>query len=117
MAYGTAPTGLPSESGTSLSGRIARVTAACSLALGMAAWIADFNPVLQVSWSVSSEDDTAASFGERFWHAVVADSSSTDVAAQADVQSVSPDIKMMVEQAKGMLASKPLFRDARAALI
>jgi hypothetical protein len=91
--------------------------AACSLALGTAAWIADFNPVLQVSWSVSSEDDAAASFGERFWQAVVADSSPTDLPAQADVQSVSPDIKMMVEQAKGMLASKPSFRDARAALI
>src|SRR4051812_1300780 len=107
MAYGTAPTGLPSDSGTSLPSRIARVMAACSLALGTAAWVADFNPVLQVSWSVSSEDDAAASFGDGFWQEVVADSSSTDLPAQADVQSVSPDIKMMVEQAKGMLASKP----------
>ena len=116
MANGTAPTGLPSESGTSLSGRIARVTAACTLALGTAAWIADFNPVLQVSWSVSSEDDTAASFGERFWQEVVADSSSTDVPAQADVQSVSPEWKMVLEQAESILAPKPSFRDSRAAL-
>jgi hypothetical protein len=116
MAYGTAPTGLPSDGGTSLPGKIARVFAACSLALGAAAWIADFNPALQMPWPVSSDEDPAASFGERFWQEVVADSSSIDVPTQAEVQAVSSERKMVFEQPEGLFAPTPSFRDSRAAL-
>lgn len=116
MAHGTAPAGLPPDSGTSLPGKIARVLAACALALGMAAWIADFNPALQVPWPVSSNEDPAASFGERFWQGVIADSFWIDVPTQAEVQSVSPEPKMVLAQTEGLLAPTPSFRDARAAL-
>jgi hypothetical protein len=116
MAYGTSPTGLPSDGGTSLPGKIARAFAVCSLALGAAAWIADFNPALQMPWLASSDEDPAASFGERFWQEVVADSPLIDVPTQAEVQSVASERKMVFEQPEGLFAPTPSIRDARAAL-
>jgi hypothetical protein len=99
-----------------LPGKIARVVALCALALGTAAWIADFNPALQMSWLVSSNEDPAASFGERFWQEVVADSPLIDVPTHAEVKAVSSGRKMVFEQPEGLFAPTPSIRDARAAL-
>lgn len=116
MAYGTAPTGLPSDSSVSLPGKITRALALCALALGTAAWVADFNPALQMSWLVSANEDPAASFGERFWQEDIADSFSIDFPTRAEVQSVASDRKMVFEQTEGLLAPTQSFRDSRAAL-
>jgi hypothetical protein len=117
MAYGTALTGFPSDGGTSLPSRIALVMAACSLALGTAVWIADFDPVLQISWPVSLADGATASFGDRFWQAAIPDASPTEAPALPDVKSEAAERKMLLERAEAILASKLLFRAARAALI
>jgi hypothetical protein len=117
MAYGTAPTGFPSDGGTSWRSKVARVMAACSLALGTAVWIADLDPVLQISWPVSLADGATASFGDRFWQAATPDASPTDAPALPDLQSESTERKMLLERAEAILASKLLFRAARATLI
>jgi hypothetical protein len=117
MAYGTAPTGFPSDGGTSWPGKVAVAMAACSLALGTAVWIADFDPGLPISWPVSLADGATASFGDRFWQAATPDASSTEAPARPDVQSAPAERKMLLERAEAILASKLLFRAARAALI
>jgi hypothetical protein len=118
MAYGTAlAEKFPSDSGTSLFRKIAWGVAVFSLASGMAAWIADCNPASWISYPASSRDDYIPSFDARFLQGSQPNSSSAHVKSPPLVQSMSAELEIKREQAKGLLARKLLSLDSRAALV
>jgi hypothetical protein len=118
MAYGTALANkFPSDSGTSLSGKIAWVVTVFSLGSGTAAWISDFNPVSWISGPASSKDGYTASFDGRFLQGSVPNSSSPYVPPSPLVLSIPSELKIKLERAKGILAQKLLSQDSRTALV
>ncbi|WP_051677820.1 DUF2778 domain-containing protein [Bradyrhizobium sp. URHD0069] len=118
MGYGTALADKSlADNGTSLFRKIAWGVAVFSLASGMAAWIADCNPVSWISYSASSRDDYTPSFDARFLQGSQPNSSSTHVKSPPLVQSMSAELEIKREQAKDLLAQRLLSLDSRAALI
>jgi hypothetical protein len=88
-----------------------------SLASGTAAWITDFDPIVSISAPASSISDDAASFDARFLQGPAPYSSSNFMAPPTLLQSMSSELEIKFEQAKGRLAQKLQSKDWRAAAI
>ena len=117
MAYVTSKADkVPSGRGISFSGTIALVIAAFASASGVAAWIADFDPVAWVSEPASPKDISTSSFDDRFSVGSAPDLFSTEI-PRSLVRSLPSELEIKFQQAKGQLAQKLQSQDRRVALI
>jgi type VI secretion system (T6SS) effector TldE1-like protein len=113
MAYVTSKADkVPSGRGISLSGTIALVIAAFAWASGVAAWIADFDPVTWVSDPASPKDISMSSFDDRFSVGSAPDLFST-VIPRSPVRSLPSELEIKFQQAKGQLAQQLQSQDRR----
>ena len=94
-------------SGRSISffGKIALVIAAFASASGAAALIGDFDPITWHSESASSKDIIASSFNARFFSGSASNLLSTDFPRPV-VQSLSSELEIKRQEAKGLLAQR-----------
>ncbi len=118
MAYVTTKADkVSSGRGTSLSGVSVLVVAAFVSASGVAACIAGVDPLSWVSASASPTDIDTPSFDDRFSVGSVTNLLSADIPRRSLLRSVSSEIELKFQQAKGQLAGKLRSEDWRGALL
>jgi Protein of unknown function (DUF2778) len=117
MAYVALKAGkVPLGRGTTSSGTIPLVIAAFALASGVAAWIGDLDPVAWVANAAAPKDIAESSFDDRF-SVASASGSSTSIPPHLLVRSLSSELEIKFQQAKGRLAQKLQSQDWRVAVL
>jgi Protein of unknown function (DUF2778) len=106
---------LSSGPNISLSGKTALVIAALALASGAAALIAHLDPVAWVSNPALSKTTDATPFDARFLPGPASHSLSMGLSPHRLVESLSPELEIKFQQAKGRLAQKLQAQDWRPA--
>ena len=107
---------VPFGRGTSFSGMIPLAIAAFALASGVPAWIGDFGPAAWISDYAFPKDIGRSSFDDRFSVASAPDLFSRGIPPRLLVRSLSSELEIKFQQAKGRLAEKLKSQDTRVAL-
>ena len=96
---------------------IALALAAVAVALGAAAWIADFAQTALASVALPANIDRISSFEDRFFPVSTSASPTSRAASQSLDRSALAVVEMKVRAAKDLLAPRLMARDFRAGLV